>query len=263
MSDTLKINNINREFDGILHKTSDYNMFNILLGNRFVEQKCVENLRKSMIKNGILPMPIIINEKSEVIDGQHRLAAISRLGGDVYYIIVPGLTLDDCISINCQQHSWSTLQFIYSKATQHIPQYEAMVSLIESNSDLSPSVVLNAMSNTKTNQIKAGNLKVADIHVGRQYLNCIRQIKTTMHKAAGPSTIDAFKAMYRQGANLDLLREAIEKNGAEKMKVNFGHSESAYIIFTEIYNKGRSANRINFTDYQHIPSDGGEWDGTK
>lgn len=252
--ETILINNVNREFDGILHKTSDYHMFKTLLGNRFVEQRFVENIRKSMQNVGILPMPIIINEQNEVIDGQHRLAAIERLGGEVYYIIVPGLTLDDCISINCQQHSWNTLQFIYSKAAQHVPQYEAVIALIENNSDIAPMTVVSAMTNrTSSKQIAAGKMKVADVRLGRQYLNCIRQIKSTMHKLPGSSTIEAFKMMRNQGADMDLLREAIEKNGHEYSAVNFGHRESAYLIFTEIYNKGRSTRRINFTDFQHVP----------
>lgn len=256
---TIKINNVNREFDEILHKTDDYSIFKTLLGNRFVEQKNVEKLRKSMQRNGILPMPIMVNEKNEVIDGQHRLAAIERLGGMVYYIIVPQLTLDDCISINCQQHPWKTLQYIYSKAALHMEQYEVMVSLIESNVDINPTTVVRAMAlgSMSTDMIANGRLKVGDIILGRQYLNCIRQIKTTMNKSAGQSTIDAFKLMKMQGADMELLREAIEKNGKEYAKVNFGHRESAYIIFTEIYNKGRSTRRINFTDFQHAPSEKG------
>lgn len=251
MKDTITINNINREFDGLLYKTSDYGMFKVLLGNRFIEQRYVEKLRKSMMKNGILPMPIIINEKNEVIDGQHRLAAIARLGGDVYHIIVPGLTLDDCISINCQQHSWTTLQRIYSKAAQHLPQYEMLVSLIENNSDIQAGAVVRAMTLASTDQIVRGDMKIDNIHLGSKYLNCIRQVKATMHKTPGQSTIDAFRMMHKQGADMDLLREAIEKNGHEYIKANCGHRESAYMIFTEIYNKGRSSRRIEFTDFIH------------
>ena len=256
---SVSINNVNREFDEELHKTTDYNMFKILLGNRFIEPKNVAKLRANMQKNGILPMPIIVNEKKEIIDGQHRFTAIEQLGGMVYYIIVPGLTLDDCISINCQQHPWNILQFIYSKAELHMEQYEAMVSLIESNSDIKPTVVVRAMSNKlSTEQIAKGDLKIGNVYLGKQYLNCIRQIKDTMHKTAGQSTIDAFRLMSKQGADMDLLREAIEKNGKEYAKVNFGHAESAYIIFTEIYNKGRSTRRIDFTDFQHAPQKGKE-----
>ena len=247
------INGIERQFDGELHSTTNYDELKMLLGNRFINQKYVEDLRKSMEMIGILPMPIIVNEKMEIIDGQHREAAIERLGGTVYYIIVPGLTLDDCIMINSKQHSWSTLQMIYSKADLHMPQYEAMRNLIERNSDIQPTVVVRAMTTTyTTSAIANGKLKVGDTRVGMQMLNAARQVRTTMGKKAGVSVIDAFRLMLKEGAQADLLVDSIEKNGKEYKRANFGHAESAYAVFTEMYNKNRSSNRVDFKGYQYI-----------
>ena len=53
-------------------ETKNYSMFTTIGGNRPLNELHLNRLKKSM-EEELLISPIIVNEKHEVIDGQHRL----------------------------------------------------------------------------------------------------------------------------------------------------------------------------------------------
>ena len=56
---------------GQIYVTKDYTKFKTLDGNRALSRSQIKKLTRSFESEQI-PLPIIINEKYEVIDGQHR-----------------------------------------------------------------------------------------------------------------------------------------------------------------------------------------------
>lgn len=95
-----------------LLKTKDYNMFKLLTGNRDVQRPHVEKIKQSIKNVGYITSPIIVNEKMEVIEGQHRLKAFSELGVEVEYIIHPGAGIKECIAMNIIQEKWKLCDYI-------------------------------------------------------------------------------------------------------------------------------------------------------
>ena len=83
-----------------MFRTTDYDSFKRVLGNRKVLEDRVSKILASFDKIGYIPVPIIVNEKYEVIDGQGRLEACKRRGLPVNFIIRPGLKIEDCIVMN-------------------------------------------------------------------------------------------------------------------------------------------------------------------
>lgn len=93
--------------------TKDYTIFRNIAGNRKIIPAHIEKLAAAIERKNLLKyFPILCNEKMEVIDGQHHLMAAAKLGYEVTYEVVPGLTLDDVMSINTSSKSWSISDFI-------------------------------------------------------------------------------------------------------------------------------------------------------
>lgn len=68
-------------------KTRDYSIFNTVNFNRDKRKNHINGVKKILQKENLLHMhPILVNQKMEVIDGQHRLAAAEELGLEVFYI---------------------------------------------------------------------------------------------------------------------------------------------------------------------------------
>lgn len=74
-------------------KTNDYGLFKSIMANREIDDKHVKRLAKSIARKNLLYIrPLIVNEKMQIIDGQHRLAAAKEIKATVYYLKVDGLT---------------------------------------------------------------------------------------------------------------------------------------------------------------------------
>lgn len=100
-----------------VYKTDNYRKFKKLLDNREVSPQRVGLISRSIQNVGYIPSPIIVNEKLEVIDGQGRLAACEKLKLPVYYVVVNGIGIKECRSMNLHQSNWTVKDFIHSYAS--------------------------------------------------------------------------------------------------------------------------------------------------
>lgn len=92
-------------------KTNDYKMFKHLNGNRNINKLHLKRLKDSIAEKYIT-VPIIINGRNQVIDGQHRLMAAEQLGKAVYYIKVDDLNLDDVHRLNTNSKNWTAEEYM-------------------------------------------------------------------------------------------------------------------------------------------------------
>lgn len=99
-------------------ETTDYDQFTILGGNRDIDKNHVKRMTKLLGEQGNLTgdFPIIVNKRMEVMDGQHRLAALKQLKWPVYYQVRENLSLSQVRAINVGHRNWTWLDFARSYA---------------------------------------------------------------------------------------------------------------------------------------------------
>ena len=114
-----------------IHRTTNYNMFGYFEGNRALNDSHVRNLMESLTEKQI-PVPIVVDELYRVADGQNRLEACKRLGIPVYYIIVPGLTLEDVKRMNSNTKAWSWQENMQSFIDLGVEDYATYKEFYES-----------------------------------------------------------------------------------------------------------------------------------
>ena len=114
-----------------IYRTTNYSMFKKLIGNRDIDQRHKIELIKSIKENGYVMNPILVNERMEVVDGQHRLAALEELGLPVYYYIVPGLTAKECGDLNRGQKNWKSIDYINKNAALGNINYRLLKNLFD------------------------------------------------------------------------------------------------------------------------------------
>lgn len=94
-----------------LQKTNNYDKFKTRKNNRKIVASHILKLVKSM-KQEYLVSPIIVNEKYEIIDGQHRFLAIKKLNLPVFYLKVPYYGDEQIQLYNISQRNWSMTDFL-------------------------------------------------------------------------------------------------------------------------------------------------------
>lgn len=150
----------------VTYKTSDYSQFKTLDGNRNIDDKQVTRLCKSIEKKDLLHQnPILVNEKMEIIDGQHRLLAAQAIGRPIYYRIEKESNLEDTILLNANNRKWITDDYLSSFVKLGKKEY---IKVQEFKDKYKISSALAILILSKLDQVKAiaafrdGTFAVAD-----------------------------------------------------------------------------------------------------
>lgn len=88
-----------------VHTTNDYALFSSIEGNRQINELHLKHLKKS-IEEKMLFTVITVNEKYQIIDGQHRFYVLKELGLPVNYVICEGYGLNEVHRLNNNSKTW-------------------------------------------------------------------------------------------------------------------------------------------------------------
>lgn len=108
----------------MISKTKQYDLFVFRDDNRErIDQAHVKRLIESIRARNLLELrPIVVNEKMEIIDGQHRVLAAKALQVEIYYQVEKKLEAKDIILMNINK-SWSMGDFLNFYCNHHYPEY--------------------------------------------------------------------------------------------------------------------------------------------
>jgi len=174
------------ESDTKVLTTTNYDQFTFLKSNRAIDENHVYKLVKLIKAEGHQKEPVIVNEKLEVISGQHRIKACEKLEMRVTYIIVPGLTIKDAREMNNSTKPWSFMDHLrcygHSSHYNHQP-YKQVTSLRDEYPSLSNAVALVLLS-PKTyvgayNKFKLGTFVVEDYEFARKQASYLAEIRSS------------------------------------------------------------------------------------
>lgn len=204
-----------------IQETTDLSIFKSLPHNRPVVQSHVIRLAGSMSTRPHLrpARPVLVNEKYQVIDGQHRLKASELNGQSVYFMVVEELTIDDARLLNALQRTWSLLDYAYSYASSKIPAYVQFVKNYEAR-ELPPSVILEFMTNSGSkarSNFRLGIIEPIAQDTVAVNLNKLEQILEEFPKASTPYIVAAAfsKILRTEGYDHNRMIQKIKRSSPQ------------------------------------------------
>lgn len=242
----------------VTYKTTNYDIFKTLKGNRQLNELNVKSIVKSIEENGLLPSVAIVNEKMEVIDGQHRIEAMRRTENPVYFQIREGYSLKDCIALNVASRNWTAMDYIVSYAEQGNPNYERLKKAIETYKEVPSTVIIRVCASTNNGaphsrdmgaKIKTGAYACADDREIKQKLKLLVTASPYIEK-----TIKGRKQyVYISLANLALLNNIDAGRIMEQLKKQYVYDkpvaalDDALDYWFEVYNYRKKV-KVRFID---------------
>jgi hypothetical protein len=155
--------------DLVVNVTTDYDMFIKHDGNRKVNELNLNKLVKSMKKKTLIS-PIIVNENLEVIDGQHRLAALEKLKQPVYYVKISGYGLPEMQILNSVSKNWTSDDFMESYIDlgyEDYKRYKEFKVRYGFGHTETAAILQNKKSDPGSNsKIRGGEFKTGDFKIG-------------------------------------------------------------------------------------------------
>lgn len=174
-----------------VYKTSDLSIFKPIDGNRVPNLQHIKRLTDSIKKYGMKCNPIIVNEKMEVIDGQHRLLAAKEANSFVYYIIINGYSLSEVHTLNLNQKNWTRKDYMEGYASMGVESYIKLKKFYEKNDDYSFADCIALCQNTSASNnrtlnhkyysgasqiFEEGTWETADIDLAQDWADKIRMV---------------------------------------------------------------------------------------
>jgi hypothetical protein len=144
----------NGEIVNTVYKTFDLDIFENIDGNRVPNLQHVKRLTDSIKTYGMKCNPILVNEKMQVIDGQHRLMAAKEAKTFVYYIILNGYTLSEVHTLNLNQKNWNKKDYMEGYANMGIEPYIKLKRFCEKNNDYNFSDCIALCQNSSNSSVK-------------------------------------------------------------------------------------------------------------
>jgi len=99
------------KYSNQVQTSSDYTRFKTLIGNRKPNELHIKRLISSF-KERYLFSPILVNEKMQIIDGQHRFVAGKELNLPINYLVVEGYGLEEVQILNTNSTNWKKEDYL-------------------------------------------------------------------------------------------------------------------------------------------------------
>ena len=238
----------------MIKKTRTYGIFKSLKGNRRVDPVHVAKLVESLKVNDLTSVkPIVVNEKMQVIDGQHTLKALKTLEREVSYVQATGLDLMDIRQLNVNVRAWSLPDYIDSYCALGNENYIQLREFIKKHV-FSPTIAAILLGGYAVNKdsprpvIKSGNFKVVSKDRAEEFVKILTDLKPYF---------TAVNVFLDRNFHLALIRilYAFEMPIEEFMKIlNTSNRKITpqlnmrdYLrALEDIYNHGRKSKRVRF-----------------
>jgi len=159
-----------------LKTTKNYSLFSSDSANRSVEK--ITKIKNSIKRHGFLPAyPLLVTRNGNqliVKDGQHRLAASSALGVEVYYVEIESSNLS-IPEINCAQRPWTVRDYVNSYANSGNHHYAQLLQFSdESRAPLGLCAALlcrgASVGGNGTRTVRDGLFKVNSLDIARSVI---------------------------------------------------------------------------------------------
>lgn len=167
--------------------TNNYTIFKTMPGNRPKVESHIRKLVKAMDEKPYLTNlhPILVNEKYEVIDGQHRLEALKRLNKPVHYIKGQDLRLEDVQMLNAFSKNWTHHDFALGYARlgkePYVIYLDSLGTYLPLGKKLVHNVLLRYLTNRKGkgemhDEFKRGIFEIPNEHEARLQLQMLKEV---------------------------------------------------------------------------------------
>lgn len=233
-----------------IYKTTNYSIFKFRDDNRTISLSHVEALSRKMKEKGWIPGSYaVINEKGEVIDGQHRINAAMKVGVPVFYTIEKKTGFDHIQDLNQSQKNWSKGDHIHGWVTKGNQNYITLDRYCKKYPEFKLTEMLMFLNNSQVNISKevfeSGGFVVRSMNIANEWISNFQKLEPYFEKGYSKSIF--VRAMLRVMLRKEFsFEEFIHKVSVRPGMIHMCGTVDQYIEMIEtIYNYNRRGGKVN------------------
>ena len=240
--------------------TKNWPAMTYLKDNRDTDDGDIKRLAENIKDHGQL-QPIVLNDRWDIIEGQHRVKACQLLDIPVMYIISKRATIKDVIVMNNNQKSWRNKDYLkcFSHKNHKNSSEYKKISVFFDTYGLNFSVTINLLAgyerkaSSYTGSGKArrafieGNFKIKSLESAEKYGNQLKRLKSKVNQLVQNGKFCMAWVMMQNSIAPDSEGTFSMMTGVKQMEKNYDEFKScknqdswddAIVV---AYNKGLNA----------------------
>tara|TARA_R110001583_G_C5584045_1_gene403143 strand:+ start:386 stop:1225 length:840 start_codon:yes stop_codon:yes gene_type:complete len=225
-----------------IKKTTNYDVFKIHTANRKINKNHVDNIKKSMKKNFLLT-PIIVNEKYEVIDGQHRLQACKDLGLPVFYYVKNNYSIKEMQRLNAFNKNWTSNNYLDTGVAlndQDYIDYKRFKNKYDFSHDINITLLCDNTTHKDHEKFREGTFKVKNYELACKYADKIYLILPYYEGFKRRRFVSAILFLIKHKKEVFSINEFISKLKNRPNSLQHCINTKQYLeLIEEIYNYRR------------------------
>lgn len=249
-----KVGQVDYEGQTVLfYRTFFYEGFKKMKGNRDVNPSHFNRLKAS-IDDKLLFTIVFVNDNDEVIDGQHRINALSEIESPIHFAVLPKYSMQDVQRYNINSKEWGIMDFAKCYAQKGKKDYQTFIDFKEmfkfSNSSciqLLADRIGSGWSFNK-NEFQEGKFKVVDLQKAEQIARMVCDFEFYKHYNAYNFITACYQIFNVKGYNHARMKYSLEArvgdlNGQVKSVTDYK------IEMQRVYNSGLAKDKkLRFYD---------------
>lgn len=237
---TIQIKEPMVKFSSQVHTTTDYHLFKPIEGNRNKNLLHINRLKKSISENYLFTV-IIVNDKYEIIDGQHRFDVIKELNLPLNYIVCEGYGLNEVHILNQNSKTWNADDYLTGYCNlmyEDYIKYEEFKTTYELGHNETMSLLSGSPCKTNIDIFYKGEFKIKDIKKAKDAIEKILMISPYYKNVKRRAFIYAMMNLFRN-KNFEFT-EFLQKLKLQPTALQDCTNTTTYIVLIEeIYNYRR------------------------
>jgi len=256
------------ETDIIIYATYNYDLLQVLVGQRDVDESHVDKIIKNVLKKWYRFQVGQVNQAGEVIDMQHRAAALKRISEEheiklpAFIVIVPDAGRDDVVTLNSVSLTWQSKHFLQSwmnSEKKEVSETYSMVSKLIGDYNLPHDLVITMIGQrqwiwlARRDGFKNWQLTYtkSDDKELRTYFDTVFRINTLIFKSNKPTTrfISACNVLFAQewfDFSQFIDRVNVSNPHVDELRwLSYQSAERIYELCAQVYNYRSRNNRIS------------------
>lgn len=231
--------------DNTIFKTDDYSIFKRIDGNRNESSSHIKRLVKSFNSDPASARynPILVNDKYEIIDGQHRIKALEELGLPVYFVQEDGLSLGQVRNLNTNTKNWNPTDFARSFAEIGNNNYQIYLEFKKAykiNHDVLQQYLSPSRGMT-TEAFKNGMLKVEDKELSQKLCEQINELSEYYERAKNRAIALGFLKVgvhedYNHERMVEKFRQTVTNPSMRKSLDAANHARDGIRALEDLFN---------------------------
>lgn len=238
-----------------VYRTKNYDIFNDITGNRIVDQTHLSNLEQSVKeRNWLANEPGMVNDKGQLIDGQHRLRVARARNTYFYFTVGDGANEKDVILLNTNSKNWAVGEWLgyyiangyedYIELEKFARKHEIAIGNAAALLSLNPRSYRVTMSRKA---FRSGNFQIKDVELAEELIEWVKKFEKFCSSPKIAVRRDFIQAVWRMMRNEEInIEDVYEKLIFGGQKLFLVTSDVEYLRqFEDIYNlKTAERNRV-------------------